>query len=255
MKKIILLSLIASASLFATDKNIEIGVGYVQDNLSGDIGVNGTLFDYQLSDSDGSDSDRFFAYTEIYNSIPFLPNLRLEYDNPSYSNGNVNLDLYTKLGDFSATSVGSYGMDLEEYTGILYYDVADMFMSNNFSFDMGVGVKYFDYKIIATDTGNNVTFYNESDSFAIPIIYLQPEYTIADVTLSATFEGLGYDGNNFYEAKAGIKYFFDSSFGDIGLEVGYAYSKLETNDEDQLIDDLSLDIEKSGFYGALIYRW
>ena len=255
LSKIVLLSIMASSSLLATDKNIEFGVGYVKDNISGDIGVNGLLLDYSINDTDGADSDRFFGYAEVVNPIPFLPNLRVEYDNPSYSNGNLDLTISTKGGAYSGSSVGAYAIDFKEYSGFLYYDVADILMVDNVSFDIGIGAKYFDFDISATDIGNNFTFYQNSNDFVLPVIYLQPEISFSGFTAGLTFQGLGYDGTKFYEGKAALKYFFESSFGDIGIEFGYAYSKLELPEDSELIDDLSLDIEKSGFYTGLIYKW
>jgi outer membrane protein len=256
LKKITLLSLIACSSIFAKDTFFEVGGGYLGNSATGELTALEVQnkFNYTVYDNEGADSDSFYGYVDI-TEIPILPNIKLEYGNPSYSSNNLDSRVTVLGTNESKHTTGAYSIDTTEIGAYLYYDFFSFI--DWASFDLGIGAKYIDYDILLKKNTQNITIYNDSDSAIIPLVYVHPDITIPYINVILEFQGkwITYEENKFYDYKAGVKYFFKTSYGDIGVEGGYYYSKIKTEDDNDLFNNLTINAKTDGLYTGMSYKF
>ena len=247
MKKILLPTLLSS---FLVAGNIEIGGGYLTDNLTGLVSVESKALNakYDLYDKKGTDSNRGYGYIDI-KIIPLLPNILIDYQAPKYHSKTLNTKITAYGQSSSANSVGNYNMETNQIGGYLYYDA--LFFLPFISLDLGIGAKYVDYNLEVKDNGLNQIIYQDSDQVILPLVYIHPDIRISNIEIEVKGKGISYDGSEFYEVNAGVKYWFNS----IGIEGGYYYNKLKTDGDNDLFSGVMIDTKTDGFYVGLSYKF
>jgi len=260
MKKLLTASLLAAtivASASAGDKLFEFGGGYINDSLTGGANVSNylakTIYSYDTNDE--IDSGRAYFYAELEVDFPIVPNFRIEYSNPSYKSGNVPMVLNDRATGYVQNVNGFYDIDFKEYDMFLYYDFFSVFDNKNVSFDLGIGGKYLDSFVAIYDKSNSRDIYNNNSSDFVPLVYVNPSISTGGFVFDFTYEFIDFEGDKIAEYTIGAKYFFETSIGDIGVEVGYYNNSLESSSDSNLFDGMELDIKRDGYFAGMAYKW
>jgi len=252
-KKTILISALLSSFLMASD--IDMGVGYLSQEMTGTITVKPDISgvdSVSINDDKGTTSDNVYAYIDI-KAIPFFPNVKFDYIAPSFNSDRLSATYTGTAGTGTTTTDGSYALDSTQIGGYLYYNV--LAWTDFARLDLGIGAKYVDYTLDVVDNSTGTILYQDSDTVFIPVAYVHPEITLFDVSIGAEGKGVSYDGDTYYEVKAGLGYAFDLPVGKLGLEGGYYYSKLKTADDSSLFNDTDIDITTDGWYAGINYQF
>ena len=224
----------------------EFNVGYYNHTPSGTLKYQGSSIDVENDFKWKKQSD-VFAKLYLEHPLPLLPNIKLGYSNFGQSGSGV-LNNSITFGNrvYSTASQIDTNLDLKMYDLTLYYE----FLDNWLNLDAGVNIKYVDGSISAVgrDAFSNVL--NESNTFSVPIpmLYAKARVDIPTTDISFQAEGnyISYDGNQFYDLEAGVRYTL--ALG-LGFEGGYKSMKLKLNN----VDDLTLDSTFSGAYAKLVW--
>jgi outer membrane protein len=249
IKKIITLSLLVSSMLIAKDTYIEVGAGYLQQNMKTDISINSStaiLDNYSISDSKGADSGSLYGYID-FQAIPILPNIKVDFSNPDFESDNIEASYTVNGNTNSVNTLAKYQLTTQQLGGYIYYDLLSFL--DNFSLDIGVGAKYIDYDLYIKDKIQDKVVYSDSDTLLLPLVYIHPDIRYKNFIIEFEGKGISYDGDIYYDLKTGVKYLFDTSIGKVGLEGGYYYSKLEVH------GDTDINSNSEGYYAGLIYKF
>ena len=259
LKKLTIVSLLASAALYADTIGGEVSLGIYSHSPSGTASYtlpNTTLgSSVDLENDFGWDSTQDVmvkAYFEL--PLPFIPNLKLAYSNfdqsgtgtvNSFSWGNIQGD-----GDIDTA------LTLQMYDLTAYYELLD----NVVDLDAGLTLRYLSGNLDVTPGANftfsplppvSVTLPSESTEIDlwIPMLYGKARFTIPATDVSLQFEanGITYQDTTFYDYELSARYTFAMG---LGLEAGYKAMHLDSED---LADGLVVDVDSSGPYAAIVW--
>jgi len=253
MKKI--LSIAAMTALMTTAANadflrIEGAVGAWQSGPSGSISYANNSFD--LADAAGfNDSTNMYAWIYLKHPIPIIPNLRLEYADPSFDGTVASI---TWDGNNYANVNNT--LSLRQYDAALYYNILD----NTFwmTIDLGLDVKFIEgnYKIDA-DAVNSSASVDQDLHLVMPLAYARGrvQIPVTDIGIEVLARGMSYGGSEIIDAEIKIDY----TMGFIpviqpGLELGYRYQKVKIDSSDIGVN-ANLDTTFSGVYGGIMLRF
>lgn len=254
MKK--LLSIAATTALLATAANadlmrIEGAVGVWQAEPTGTITYENNTFD--VVDNAGFEtSSAMYAWVYIKHPVPILPNLRLEYANPSYD-ATVTADI-TWGGD-TFTAGASNELTLTQYDAVLYYNLLDNLFWT--TLDLGLDVKLIDGNYKLSDTAGLLPAVDESFDLAMVLPYVRARVQIPATGLGveAIARGISYDNNTVVDAQVKLDYTMEFiPVVQPGLEIGYRYQQI-TLDGGTLGASAELDTTFSGVYGGIMVRF
>lgn len=254
-----LLSIAALSALLATAASadlmrIEGAVGAWQTDPAGTVQY-GALPEFNIVDNAGfTETTNTYAWVYIKHPIPILPNLRLEYADPNFSDS-TKLDL--SYGDYEFSAGASNALSLKQYDAVLYYNILD----NTFwsTIDLGLDIKFIDgnYNISGSTTASGAQSVNEDFDLVVPLAYLRAriQMPVTNIGIEAIARGMSYSGNTVVDAQIKLDYTMD--FVPVvqpGLEIGYRHQQI-TLDGDSLGIDANLDTTFSGLYGGIMVRF
>lgn len=197
----------------------------------------------------GESKDLFFkAYFE--HPLPYLPNVKLEYNDFSHEGSG-------KVSDFSWGGISGFTgdiyntMDMQAFDVTLYYELLD----NWVSLDAGLTMRhiYGDIYVETTTTMMNQSYEYDPERAEydewIPMVYLKTRFDLpsTDLMVQAELNAISYSGSTMYDALFTLRYTFDMG---LGIEGGYRLIHLEDND---LGADLAIDVDFKGPYAALVW--
>ncbi len=253
MKK--LLSIAAMTALMTTAANadlmrIEGSVGAWLTAPTGDISYGNNSFD--LADAAGlSSTTNMYAWIYLKHPVPIVPNVRLEYANPSFDGTVTSIDWDGKnYANVSNT------LSLTQYDAILYYNLLD----NTFwtTVDLGLDVKFIEgnYKIDA-DVANNSASVDQDLQLIMPLAYARGrvQIPVTNIGIEVLARGMSYSGNEILDAEIKLDYTMD--FVPVvqpGLELGYRYQQVKI-DSSTIGVNANLNTTFSGVYGGIMVRF
>lgn len=253
MKK--LLSIAATTALLATAVNadlmrIEGAVGMWQTDPTGDISYANNSFD--LSNAAGFESTQnMYAWIYLKHPIPIVPNLRLEYADPSFDGTVTSIDW-----DGNNYANVNNTLSLTQYDAALYYNILD----NLFwmTVDLGLDVKFIDGNYnIAADAGSGSAAVDQELQLVMPLAYARGrvQIPVTNIGVEVLARGMSYGGSEIIDAEIKLDYTMD--FVPVvqpGLELGYRYQQLKLDSSDIGVD-ANLNTTFSGVYGGIMVRF
>ncbi|MDA3947222.1 MAG: TIGR04219 family outer membrane beta-barrel protein [Helicobacteraceae bacterium] len=253
MKK--LLSIAAISALFTIAANadlirVEGAVGVWQSDPTGTMQYKGNP-EFDLVDEAGLDaSTNSYVWVYLKHPVPVIPNIRLEYVNPTFDGkvGNIEWDGNTYA------SVNNT-LTLTQYDAVLYYNILD----NTFwsTIDLGLDIKYIDGSYKLDESSATAPAVDEVFSITMPLAYARArvQLPVTDIGIEAIARGMSYSGNTVVDAEIKIDYTMD--FVPVvqpGLELGYRYQQVKL-DGGTVGLDANIDTTFSGIYGGIMVRF
>ncbi len=253
-----LLSIAAITALLATSANadflrVEGAVGAWQSDPSGTVQYgNAAAFDV-VENAGLTKTTNAYAWVYIKHPVPVLPNLRLEYADPHFSD-TTKLDLSYGGKTFSAGA--SNALSLKQYDAVLYYNILDNLLWT--TLDLGLDVKHIagNYNITGT-AGGTTTTVDQDFSITAPLAYLRArvQFPVTNIGIEAIARGISYSSNRLVDAQ--IKLDYTMNFIPVvqpGLEIGYRYQQLKL-DGGSIDIDANLDTKFEGLYAGVMVRF
>ena len=193
--------------------------------------------------------DLFFkAYVE--HPLPYLPNLKLEYNSFSHEGSG-------EVSDFSWGGISGFTgdiyntMDMQAFDVTLYYELLD----NWASLDAGLTLRriYGDIYLETKTVMMNQSYHYEPEKAEydewIPMLYLKTRFELptTELMFQTELNVISYEGSTMYDALFTLRYTFGMG---MGIEGGYRMIHLEDND---LGANLSIDVDFNGPYAAVVW--
>ncbi len=254
MKKI--LSIAATSALLATAANADIvrvegAVGVWQNTPTGKITYENNTFD--VVDNAGFDTtSATYAWVYLKHPVPVIPNVRLEYAQPSYD---ATITETINWGGTDYTAGMTNELSLTEYDAVLYYNLLD----NTFwtTLDLGLDVKLINGNYKLSDTAGVLDPVDESFDLAMVLPYMRArvQLPVTNIGIEAIARGISYNNDKVVDAQIKVDYTMD--FVPVvqpGLEIGYRYQQI-TIDGGTLGAGAELDTTFSGVYGGIMVRF
>ncbi len=258
-----LLSIAAMTALLATAANadfmrIEGGVGAWETEPSGMI-TYGDLDPFDVANTAGfTATTNTYVWAFIKHPIPILPNFRIEYVDPSFSDKTKGALSY---GDYEFSAGASNALSLTQYDAVLYYNLLDNLLWT--TLDLGLDVKFIDgnYKVSGNanleGVASGVQSYDEDFDMIVPLAYVRGrvQIPVINVGVEAIAKGITYSDNTVVDAEIKIDYTFE--FIPVihpALELGYRYQQM-TLDSGSIGIKANIDTTFEGLYGGLVVRW
>jgi outer membrane protein len=257
MKMNKLLSIAAMAALLTSAANadllrVEGAVGAWQSDPSGTVKY-GNQAAFDVVDNAGfTKTTNAYAWVYIKHPVPILPNLRLEYADPHFSD-TTKLEL--SYGGETFNAGASNALSLKQYDAVLYYNILD----NTFwtTVDLGLDIKFIDGNYnISGNSGGTTTTVDQDFSIAAPLVYLRGRVQLPlNIGIEAIARGITYSSNKIVDAQ--VKLDYTMAFIPVvqpGLEIGYRYQQVKLDGESIDID-ANLDTTFEGFYAGVMVRF
>lgn len=239
-----------AGSLSADILRVEGAVGAWQTAPTGKVSFQNNSFDV-VENAKLEDSTNMYAWIYLKHPIPIVPNIRLEYVNPSFDGTIAEI----KWNDKTYAGV-SNTMTLTQYDAALYYNLLD----NTFwiTVDLGLDVKYIDGKYsVDADVLNNSTSVDAPFSIVMPLAYARGrvQIPITNIGLEVLARGVAYGDNTVIDTEIKLDYTMDFiPIVQPGLELGYRYQQV-TLDSSSIGIDANFDTTFSGVYGGIMVRF
>jgi len=251
MKK--LLSIAAMTALMTTSASADIlrvegAVGAWNSSPTGTISDASNSFD--VVDNAGlKDATNMYAWIYLKHPIPIVPNIRLEYVNPTFD-GTVSSITWDGQNYQSVSNT----LALTQYDAVMYYNILD----NTFwtTIDLGLDIKYIDgnYQVNASGSAPAV---NEDFSLVMPLAYVRGrvQIPVTNIGIEVLARGMSYSSNTVVDAEIKIDYTMD--FVPViqpGIELGYRYQQVKL-DAGSIGVDANFDTSFSGIYAGIMLRF
>lgn len=260
IKNLTIVSLLASAALYADTIGGEVSLGVYSHSPSGTASY--TLPYMPLNKSIDLENDLGWndtqdvmvkAYFEL--PLPFIPNLKLAYSNFGQS-GEGTVSSFSWGGIIGLDGRIDTSLELQMYDLTAYYELLD----NVVEIDAGLTLRYLsgDMSVTPTADFNLPGFIPDLSVSApqstnidmwIPLVYGKARFNIPNTDISLQLEGNGitYQDTTFYDYELSARYTFTMG---LGLEAGYKAMHLDSED---LADGLVVDVDSSGPYAAIVW--
>jgi outer membrane protein len=247
MKKIVLLSILASSVLLQADLiRTEIGGGVWSQSSSGTLQHKKDTYAIDLVDDlDVSNSQDMYLWAYVKHPIPLVPNARLEYTNTTLD-GSGSGFAYNTMQYPSRTH---YEIKIQQIDAILYYNILDNLAW--ITIDLGLDFNFMD---------SSYQFSNNSkvsDSIIVPMLYGRGRFEIPGTGfgLESELKYFTYGDSTVGDIRAKVDYTFDLTLIDPAIELGYRHEIINTSTND--FSDLSndTDITMSGVYLGVMLRY
>ena len=260
IKKLTLVSLLASGILYADSIGGEISFGIYSHSPSGSASY--TLPYLPLNESVDLENDLGWSSTQdaivkayFEHPLPFIPNIKLAYSNFNQS-GDASVSSFSWGGIVGLDGTVDTSLELQMYDMTAYYELLD----NVVEIDAGLTLRYLNGNMTVTPTADfnlpgfmpdlSVSAPQSTDiDMWMPLVYGKARFTIptTDISLQIEANGMTYQDTTFYDYELSARYTF--SMG-LGLEAGYKSMHLESED---LADGLVVDVDSSGPYAAVVW--
>lgn len=251
------LSLLGALSLLTATQcsaiiDLDVGAGAWQAKPGGTMDIAGNHIDLDASGVADS-TTATYAYAKFEHPIPFVPNLRAEYVDPSFD-GTTTFD----FNDGSGPQSASQTINLKQMDAIAYWDLLGLVPIPWLTLNFGIDVKVIDGNYEAKSTTSADT-YSQSFNLAVPAGYLNPrvEIPMTGIGLEVSVKYLGgMMKSSMLDAMAKVDYTLD--FIPIiqpGIELGYRTQQLKLDSSDIGISNFDLDIKTEGVYGGLFLHF
>jgi outer membrane protein len=231
---------------------VEGAVGAWQSDPSGTVKYgNEPAFDV-VDNAGFTQTTNTYAWVYIKHPIPVLPNLRLEYADPHFSD-TTKLDL--SYGGKTFNAGASNALSLKQYDAVLYYNILDNLLWT--TLDIGLDIKYIagNYNITG-NAGGTATTVDQDFSITAPLLYLRGRVQLPlNIGIEAIARGITYSSNRIVDAE--IKLDYTMNFIPVvqpGLEIGYRYQQVKL-DGDSIGIDANLDTKFEGLYAGVMLRF
>jgi len=241
------LSLLAATQCFAL---VDVGVGAWQTKPSGTMNIDDNRIDLDTSGT-ADDSSTIYAYAKLEHPIPILPNLRVEYTDPSF-------DGDTRFDFGSGAESASQTLKLKQFDAILYWDLLGLVPLPWLTINFGLDVKMIDGSYKATSTATT-SIYDENFKLAIPAGYLNPrvEIPMTGIGLEVSVKYIGgLMESSMTDVMAKVDYTLD--FIPViqpGVELGYRMQQIKLDSSDIDVKGFDADVKNEGIYGGLFLHF
>ncbi len=242
-----------------------VGIGqWAMDQPTGTIqaSIEGTpLIDLDLANTAGfSSTSTTYAFAYIEHPIPIIPQVRLEYMDPTFD-GNIGQLVY----DGTTYASVDNALNLKQFDAVFYYDVFGYLPTSlipfiDLKFDIGLGAKVIDGSYDLTATGVDIP--SVAVSMFMPYAYLNPRVEAFGLGLDVIYKYLGSGGlynSGMTELSVSLDYKLDFiPFFSPGIEVGYKTQDILLDSSDLGFgSDTSLNLETgfTGIYYGLILEF
>ncbi len=254
MKKLLSIAVMTALMTTAASADlmrIEGAVGAWQTSPTGTIANPPSEFDI-VDNASLKDSTNMYAWIYLKHPIPIVPNVRLEYVNPTFDGTVAKIEW-----DGDTYAEVSNTLSLTQYDAVLYYNILD----NTFwtTIDLGLDVKFIDgnYQIAASSALGSAPAVNEDFSLVMPLAYARGrvQFPVTNIGLEVLARGMSYTDNTVVDAEIKIDYTMDFiPIVQPGIELGYRYQKI-TLDAGSIGLDADFDTTFSGIYGGIMVRF
>lgn len=247
MKKMLVATILCASSPFCfgdTIFGIHAGAGQWNSELSGEIGADNDPV--SASELGFTDSDNNFIYVAVEHPIPLLPNVRLSnYDVSLSGNAVVSRNFILDNRTFEANADTQSELDISHTDITFYYEILD----NWANLDLGVTIRSFDgfAQVTGESSGQTQTERVDLDQ-TVPMLYSRARF---DLPFTGVYAGgalnlISSGDNSIRDLEVYVGYEFDLPLLDLGLRLGLKDLSLETEDNDELTADVTVD----GVYAA-----
>lgn len=183
------------------------------------------------------------AYLE--HPFPFVPNLRIAHTTFSQSgSGEVSAFEWGDIVGFSGSMSNTMDLTMTDIT--LYYELLD----NWVSVDAGINARYIEG---SSSVITQAALVQQEESFTfgewIPMVYLKGrfDFPVTDLSLQVETNALSVGDATMYDLELSARY---TAFFGLGIEGGYKILHL---DSDNLVNNLSIDLDFQGPYAAVVW--
>ena len=250
------LSLLGALSLLTATQcsaiiDLDVGAGAWQAKPGGTMDIAGNHIDLDASGVADS-TTATYAYAKFEHPIPFVPNLRAEYVDPSFD-GTTMFDFNDRSGPQSASQT----INLKQMDAIAYWDLLGLVPIPWLTLNFGIDVKIFDGKYEATAPAT--TPYEQNINFVMPAGYLNPrvEIPLTGIGLEVSVKYMGgMMKSSMMDAMAKIDYTLD--FIPIiqpGIEVGYRTQQIKLDADDIGVSNFNVDVKADGVFGGIFLHF
>ena len=248
MRKLTLLALLFSSSLYADIIGGEVSLGFYNHAPSGHasyaLPITGTATSADLEDTLGwSDSQDIMFKAYIEHPFPLVPNVKVAHSSLSHDGtGSVSLFSWGDIVNFTGDVKSDLNLNITDVT--LYYELLD----NWVEVDAGLTARY-----MSGDIKVNTFLNNENVDFSsfIPMVYAKTRFNfpVTDISLQLEANAISYSGATFYDYEVSARYTFMIG---LGLEAGYKVYHIDSND---LTSGLKSNMDFSGAYAAVVWNF
>ncbi|MBW8191034.1 TIGR04219 family outer membrane beta-barrel protein [Neiella marina] len=249
--KLIALAALATlpfASQADTFAGVYMGAQYWDMNADGGFGTGDLTQDYDLYDE-----GKGVIWVAVEHPVPLLPNFMLRY-NQMDTDGSADVVDF-EFGGIVYDGKSTVDAELDHIDMVMYYEILDNSLT---SLDIGVNLKYGDYKVSVTGEttiGDTVVEESSQENYkgVIPMVYAASQLGIPGTGLSFFGEvnWIGVGDANAYDVQIGAQYLLiDNLAVDAGVQVGYRKVKFDIDD----VSDLTIDAQFDGaFAGVMVH--
>ncbi|MFN3239442.1 MAG: TIGR04219 family outer membrane beta-barrel protein [Pseudomonadales bacterium] len=237
MKKLIalvvtgLMSSAAATSAVADTLGLQVGGGYWQPNVDGDVVANVNVED----ELDIEDIGSAYFYFNFEHPLPLVPNLRVARTHiDKEGNGRLNTNFTFEGQNFIAGQRTKNKLDLSNTDFTFYYELWD----TSGDLDVGVTARWFKGEV---DIGSTV----EENDLVLPMLYVRAE---AELPFTGFYAGglvntSSYSGDSIVDGELKIGWRKkDFILPDFGVELGYRRLDLDVD------DSVDIDLDLSGAF-------
>ena len=248
MKKIAsVVTIISSIALNADMIRVEGAIGGWNQKPSGNAYYNAGNGITGTNKFDENKDTSIYAWILLKHPVPIVPNIRLEYvdiEATGQASGAWNgMDIPgSSKSDFKA----------KEYDIVPYYNILDNTAWT--TIDLGIDIKIIDADFKVEPKGI-FKGYEDSTTVPIPLGYFRARVEIptTNIGLESDIKYISISSSKIYDFRAKADYTFDlPSSIKPALEIGYRRQKIKIDEDDY---DVKTDVDFSGIYGGLMFRF
>ena len=220
------------------------GAGTWRQELHGEIAAGPIGIDVE-DDLALDDELNNVLYLAIEHPLPFVPNVRLNYTDLSFSGDSVlSRQIEFNNAVFNLSETITTDVDVTQTDLVLYYEVLD----NVVSLDLGVAARWIDGEFALMSAGQST---EAQFDVVMPTAYVKvrADLPFSGFWIGAELQGSGYKGNRLLDANAQIGW--ESPLG-LGAELGWRVFDFEVND---LGDIAEAGIDIRGPYFAFNFHF
>ncbi len=203
--------------------------------------------------------NRGYIWAELRHPVPYLPNLRVEYVDLKLSGHSS--EGFVWDGTIFATDAYSE-TTLTQLDMILFYNVLSLPWVN---FDLGVDVKYMDFKFDAEGEGRDidnpdiraVISTHEDETQYIPFVYSKARFNIpaTNFGIEGEVKYITYKNSSILDSSIKADYLFDLTAVKFGIEAGYRFESIDIDEDDFSGLTFDIDVDLKGPFAGVVFKF